>query len=121
MECKIDGKLYVIYPYICGMESKTSRFEARLTPKQRELFEKASVLGGFKNLSEFVLFTVQQKANEILEENEKFLSFKRDQKIFADALLNPPAPGDKLKKAAKRYFDSIEANASTDQTSEVKG
>ena len=112
--------LYVIYPYIWNMKTKTARFEARWTPKQKQLFEKASVIGGFKSLSEFVLYTIQRQAEEIIEKHEKFLSSKRDQKIFADALLNPPAPNSKLKKAATKYLDSIENNVATDRTARVK-
>tara|TARA_R100001015_G_C4609992_1_gene165321 strand:+ start:261 stop:560 length:300 start_codon:yes stop_codon:yes gene_type:complete len=99
------------------MTTKTARFEARWTAKQKELFEKASVIGGFRSLSEFVLYTVQRQAEVIIEEHENFLSSKKDQKIFADALLNPPAPNAKLRKAAKKYLDSIDHNESADRSS----
>ncbi len=102
------------------MNTKMSRFDTRWTEEQKRLFERASTLGGFRSLSEFVFFAVQQRAEEIIEKHEHLISTKRDQEIFANALLNPPSPNSKLKKAAKRYLDLIEPDGIRNKTVTVK-
>jgi len=90
------------------MKTKEARFDTRWPEEQKKFFEKASVLGGYRSLSEFVFSAVQQKAEEIVERHEKMILSQKDNEIFIHALLNPPEPNEKLKKAAKRYMDLIE-------------
>lgn len=87
------------------METKTlnARLDTRVSEEQKELFELATVLGGFRTLTEFVVSTLQEKAKIIVEEHKAILASERDRKIFFDALINPPKPNDSLKAAAKRY------------------
>ncbi len=112
--------LYGDIPYICVMDTKVARFDTRWTEEQKRLFERASTLGGFRSLSEFVFFAVQQRAEEIIEKHEKIISTKRDQEIFANALMNPPSPNSKLKKAAKRYLDLIEPDGVRNRATKIK-
>lgn len=102
------------------MDTKVARFDTRWTEEQKRLFERASTLGGFRSLSEFVFFAVQQRAEEIIEKHEKIISTKRDQEIFANALMNPPSPNSKLKKAAKKYLDLIEPDGVRNRATKVK-
>ena len=90
------------------MTTKTARFEARWTLEQRELFERASLLGGFKTLSEFVFQSVYQNASDIIENQNRILKSEKDKEIFINALINPPAPNKRLKKAAERYYKFVE-------------
>ena len=87
---------------------KTARFDTRWTEEEKEYFEKASQLGGFRSLSEFVFSTIKEKAKKIIEEQNKILVSKRDQEIFFDAMINPPKPNEKLQKAALRYKEIFE-------------
>jgi uncharacterized protein (DUF1778 family) len=80
-----------------------TRFDTRLAKDQKELFQYAADLGGFKTLSEFIIFSAQEKAKIIINEHNTILASKRDQKIFFDALLNPSLPNQKLKEAALSY------------------
>ena len=102
------------------MNTKVARFDTRWTEEQKSLFERASTLGGFRSLSEFVFFAVQQRAEEIIEKHEQIISTKRDQEIFANALMNPPSPNSKLKQAAKRYLDLIEPDGVRNRATTVK-
>jgi len=88
-----------------NMETKTlnARFDTRVSEEQKELFELAATLGGFRTFTEFVVSTLQEKAKIIIEEHHTILASERDRKIFFDALTNPPKPNDSLKAAAKRY------------------
>lgn len=45
-----------------------ARFDTRLPLEQKQLFEKAAILGGYRNLTDFIIATVQEKAIEIIEE-----------------------------------------------------
>ena len=80
-----------------------ARFDARLSREQKLYFERAAVLGGYRNLTDFVLATVQDKAREIIEENEKIIASKRDGEIFYDAMVNPDNPNNDLVAAARDY------------------
>lgn len=80
-----------------------ARFDTRVSREQKELFELAATLGGFRTLTDFVISTLQEKAKIILEEHQTILASERDRRIFFDALLHPPKPNARLKAAAKRY------------------
>ncbi|MBK6731097.1 MAG: DUF1778 domain-containing protein [Bacteroidetes bacterium] len=80
-----------------------TRFDARLSREQKELFEKAAYLGGFRSLTEFIIQSVQEKANEIIKEKEIIIASKKDSKIFFDAITNPNKPSKVLRKALDDY------------------
>jgi uncharacterized protein (DUF1778 family) len=80
-----------------------TRFDARLSVEQKQFFERAAMLGGFRNLTDFVIAAAQNKAKEIIEEKEKVLASEKDKKIFFDALLNPPKPNNDLLFAKDDY------------------
>lgn len=80
-----------------------ARFDARLTKEQKEFFEYASKLGGYRSLTEFVLSVVQSKAHEIVEEHNRILASKRDQEIFFDLVTKEMPPNEALKSAFQAY------------------
>lgn len=80
------------------------RIDVRISKEQKELIKYASELRGFKSLSEFIVFCVNAEANKIIFENDLILKTVEDKRIFMDAILNPPAPNAKLKKAQLNHF-----------------
>ena len=48
------------------MKIKKARIYTRLPKEQKDFFEKAARLGGYKSLTDFVVITVQEKAYEII-------------------------------------------------------
>lgn len=80
-----------------------SRFDTRLPLEQKQLFEKAAMLGGYRNLTDFVVATVQNKAKEIIEERERIIASQRDNDIFFDSLINYPKPNNDLIAAKGEY------------------
>lgn len=84
-----------------------ARFDAKLPKEQKLLFEKAAYLGGYRSLTDFVIITVQEKAKEIINENDKIIASERDSEVFFDALTNPKAPSKALKKALNDYNDFV--------------
>jgi len=106
--------LYGIYPYICKVNkvkemaaivksTVKTRFDARLSVEEKEFFEKAAELGGFRSLTEFVLRSAYIRAKEIIDEHESIISSKRDSEIFFNAILTPQPPNEKLRSAAEKF------------------
>jgi uncharacterized protein (DUF1778 family) len=83
--------------------SEMTRFDARLSAEQKQYFELAANLGGYKTLSEFVISSVKAQAEKIIEKHNAILASQRDQEIFFDAIMNPGKPNKKLKEATARY------------------
>jgi uncharacterized protein (DUF1778 family) len=83
-----------------------ARFDTRLSLEQKQFFERAAVLGGYRSLTDFVLAAVQDKAKKIIEENEKIVASEKDKVIFFEALANPPKPNDEL-VCAKYEYDQL--------------
>jgi uncharacterized protein (DUF1778 family) len=81
---------------------KTARLEARITEEQKELFLRAATLLG-RSLSDFVVSCVYETATRTVRDHEVMTLSVRDREVFVSALLNPPAPGARLRKAARRY------------------
>jgi uncharacterized protein (DUF1778 family) len=81
---------------------RASRFEARLTEDMKVLFQQAAELRG-ETLTDFVLSASREKAVETLQEAQLVRLTAEDQKRFAEALLNPWEPSQRLRDAAERY------------------
>ena len=87
--------------------AEQARFDARLPKEQKQLFEKAAYLGGYRNLTDFVVRVVQEKAKEIIREREQIIASERDSQIFFDAINNPQKPSETLKNALEDYNSFI--------------
>ena len=83
-----------------------ARFDAQLPKAQKMFFERAAKVGGFRTLTDFVLSSAQEKAAEIIARHETLLASDRDRQVFFDALLDPPEPIEKLRRAAERYDEA---------------
>ncbi len=86
-----------------------ARFDARLPKEQKEFFEYAARLGGFRTVTDFVISSAQKQAKKIIEEHNKILSTKRDEEIFFNELINPEKPNKKLKSAMSKYNEILGA------------
>lgn len=84
------------------MTKEQSRLDLRISRKQKDYFEKVLEIGGFRSLTDFLITAASEKADAIMEKHNNWLSSENDKKTFFDALLNPPAPSDKLKQAMKK-------------------
>lgn len=83
-------------------KSKKERLEARLTPEQKKYIEHAARIKG-TSVSDFVVSSAQETAVRTIREYEVLTLNEQARKVFANALLNPPAPGRRLVAAARRY------------------
>lgn len=89
------------------MKTLEARFDTRLPKHQKEFFERAAVLGGYRTLTEFVIYSVQDKAKAIIDEHNKILASEKDREIFFNALLGESEPNEALTTAAKKYNNAV--------------
>jgi len=85
------------------IRKEKARFDTRLSQEQKNFFERAAIVGGYRNLTDFVIMTVQEKAKEIIEEREQIIASQRDSKMFFEAITKPAKPNKALISAAKEY------------------
>ena len=84
--------------------AKRERLAARLTPEQKALLQRAADLQG-RSLSDFVLDSAQRAAEEVIRSYEVMTLTARESRALVEALLNPPAPNERLRAAAARYLE----------------
>lgn len=87
-----------------------ARFDAKIPKIQKELFEYAARLGGFRTLTDFIINTVQERANAIIQEHNTIIASEKDREIFFNAFMNSSGPNQKLQDTAERYKKFIEEN-----------
>jgi uncharacterized protein (DUF1778 family) len=87
---------------------KTERLEARVTAEQKALFVKAAALRGC-SLTDFLVNGAQELAARTIREHEIMTLSARDSQAFVPALLEAPAPGAQLRKAARRYKKIVQS------------
>ena len=80
-----------------------ARFDARIPKEQKELFEMASVLGGFRTLTDFIIHSAHIAAQKILSDHQTILAGKKDRELFFSELMNPSEPNQALRDAARKY------------------
>lgn len=88
-------------------KKESARFDTRLSIEQKQFFERAAVLGGYRSLTDFVLSTVQEKAKHIVEEREQVLASQKDSEVFFNAIMNAEKPNNDLTNAVKHYNNKV--------------
>ncbi len=84
-----------------------TRFDTRLSKDQKEYLEYAAKLGGYKTLSDFVLSSAKNKADQIVESHNQILTSVKDREVFYNAILHPQKPNARLKRAAGKYKKTV--------------
>ena len=81
---------------------KNERLDVRVSPAQKALAQEAAMLQG-RTLSEFVTASVQQAAEQAIRKHKVITLTAEDSRAFAEAVLAPAAPNDRLRALAERY------------------
>ena len=81
---------------------KEERLEARVTPAQKRLIERAAALRG-TSVSEFVPMSAQEAATRAIRDSEVLSLRDEARELFIKTILNPPAPNEAARSAAERY------------------
>jgi len=92
-----------------GASGKTARLEARITEEQKELFLRAAAITG-RSLTDFVVSSAHETAARTVRDQDVLTLSARDREAFVSALLNPPAPGKRLREAARRFKRAVDAS-----------
>ncbi len=64
----------------------------------------------FRKQGKLVFSSAQENMDDIISQHETYLSSEKDKEVFFSAIMNPPEPNQKLRRAVERYkkmsFDS---------------
>jgi uncharacterized protein (DUF1778 family) len=82
--------------------ARTTRIKARIAPDALAAVKRAAEIQG-RSLSDFVVAAAEEAANRTIEQAHIMRLSLEDQRRFAEAILNPPAPNKALRRAAKAY------------------
>ena len=85
----------------------TSRLEARIPVQVYDQMQRAARLRGM-TLTGYLIATAGEDARRIVEDAEIMRLAREDQMRFAEALINPPQPSERMTRAAKRHAELIE-------------
>lgn len=88
--------------------AKRERLEARVSPEQKALIERAAHLQG-RSITDFLVASTQQAAERVLHEHEVLVLSPRDSVAFVRALLDPPPPNEALRAAFQRHRGLVES------------
>jgi uncharacterized protein (DUF1778 family) len=89
--------------------TRTARIEARIAPHALAIVKRAAQMQG-RSVSDFVVAAAQEAANRAIERAHFIRLSVEDQRGFADAIINPPAPNKALRRAGKAYKALIAAS-----------
>jgi uncharacterized protein (DUF1778 family) len=83
-----------------------ARLAARLPSDVYALLKRAAALEG-RSLTDFVISAAREAATRTIEQSEIVRLSEQDQRMIAEALLNPPIPSPSLKRAFQRHRELI--------------
>ncbi len=86
--------------------TRSERLEARVSPEQNDLFQRAAELQG-RTLTDFVIASVHEAAVRTIEDMQSIELSAQESRAFAEAMLNPREPALRLKNAAQRYLKVV--------------
>jgi uncharacterized protein (DUF1778 family) len=81
---------------------KTARLEARITPDLQALLKRAAALED-RSVTDFVITAAREAAERRVEQAQVIRLSLEDQRIFVEAILNPPEPTPALRRAFRRH------------------
>jgi uncharacterized protein (DUF1778 family) len=86
---------------------QASRLEARLPANIYALVKHAAELKG-RSITDFVVSAAHEAAQRAIEEEGVLRLSVEDQQRFAEALINPPEPGEALQRAKRLHLAHVE-------------
>ncbi|MCO5784249.1 DUF1778 domain-containing protein [Citrobacter meridianamericanus] len=80
---------------------KTQRIDLRLNEDDKHMIEEAAAMTN-QSISQFMVSTASERAAEVIDQHRRLLLNEESWNLVMDAITNPPAPNDRLKRAANR-------------------
>lgn len=81
---------------------KKERIVARTSAEQKALIERAASLQGV-TVADFIIASAYREAARTVERHRVLQLSQRDSEVFAELLMNPPAPTQALEAAARLH------------------
>ena len=82
--------------------AKSDRVNLRVDSDSKDTLERAATYAG-TTLSDFVLSNALSAAHDVIQSHEVVALSKNDWDAFFDALVAPPKPNERLKRALRRH------------------
>ncbi|MGO2256743.1 MAG: DUF1778 domain-containing protein [Hafnia alvei] len=80
---------------------KKQRIDLRLTDEDKNAIEEAAAMSN-QTITQFMLTSASERAAEVIEQHRRLILSDESWNLVMDAISTPPAPNDRLKRAAKR-------------------
>lgn len=80
---------------------KKQRIDLRLNEDDKHMIEEAAAMTN-QSISQFMVSTASERAAEVIDQHRSLLLNEESWNLVMDAITNPPAPNDRLKRAANR-------------------
>ncbi len=80
---------------------KKQRIDLRLNEDDKHMIEEAAAMTN-QSISQFMVSTASERAAEVIDQHRRLLLNEESWNLVMDAIINPPAPNDRLKRAANR-------------------
>ncbi|EAT8962650.1 DUF1778 domain-containing protein [Salmonella enterica] len=80
---------------------KNQRIDLRLNEDDKHMIEEAAAMTN-QSISQFMVSTASERAAEVIDQHRRLLLNEESWNLVMDAITNPPAPNDRLKRAANR-------------------
>lgn len=84
----------------------TARLEARLPVEAYAMLKRAAEIQG-RTITDFVVSASCQAAKEAIETAEIIRLSIEDQRLFAEAIINPPEPNEYLLQSIAKYHELL--------------
>lgn len=82
------------------------RLEARVSPEQKDLIQRAADLEG-RSLTDFVVSSATAAARQTIQAHQTFELTAQATEAFFNAIEAPPAPNEQLRAAAREYREFV--------------
>lgn len=80
---------------------KKQRIDLRLTDDDKSMIEEAAAMTN-QTITQFMVASASERAAEVIEQHRRLILSEESWNLVMDAISNPPAPNDRLKRAAER-------------------
>lgn len=84
----------------------TARIDARLTPEQKMVIQRAADLRN-RSVSDFVIDAAYAESERTIRDHDLIVLSVDASVRFAELLLDPPAPSERMLAAAERYRERV--------------
>ena len=89
--------------------ARAARIEARIAPDVLAAVKRAAEIQG-RSVSDFMVAAAREAAERTIEETQIIRLSLADQERLAEALINPPAPNEALKRAFAAHRELVRQN-----------